>query len=168
MLQTSVRGFSLPEVVMAMGIAALAISVILGLMPAGLESIRTAGNIAAESSIFRQLFSEVQSADWGRRGAGTPGWSGLSGYQSLVRYYDDQGTSINSSDSSAVDSRLSYVARISFPNLSVLLPGASVSAGGVADMVYLKLEVAAVPLRDYNFDTGKSHRTRTMVVARQH
>lgn len=165
--QRGVRGFSIVEVAIAVGIASLAITVILGLMPAGLESIRSAGVTSAQSSIFRQMFGEVQMADWGKGGGGTPGWNGIAPFENQRRYFDDQGSPIPE-DASDLDTRLSYVARFSFPSNQVLVPGDGGGAAGVPDMVYLQVDIADVPLKDYDFDQGKRHRSRTMVVTRQH
>lgn len=165
--QRGERAFSIVEVAIAVGIASLAITVILGLMPAGLESIRSAGVTSAQSSIFRQMFGEVQMADWGRAGGATPGWDGIAPFDDQRRYFDDQGTPITE-DASDFEVRLAYVGRFSFPNNLVLVPGDGGGAAGTPDMVYLQVDIADVPLKNYDFDQGKRHRSRTMVVTRQH
>lgn len=160
-------GFSIVEVAIAVGIASLAITVILGLMPAGLESIRTAGVTSAQSSVFRQMFGEVQMADWGRGGGAAPGWSGIAPFEDQRRYFDDQGTPIPV-DARDLETRIAYVARFSFPNRQVIVPGDGGAPPGTPDMVFLQVDVSDVPVKEYDFETGTRHRSRTMVVTRQH
>lgn len=162
---TPAVGFSLVEVTIALAIAALAITVILGLVPAGLTSMREAANTTAETSIMRQLMSEVQSADWGSSQGGTPGWTKLLRYADQRRYFDDQGTLL----SGGADSMLSYVARIRFPSSSVVLPGgASAGSGTSSDMVYLTVDVAATPDPNFSFTNPSAYQSRTWILARQY
>jgi uncharacterized protein (TIGR02598 family) len=161
-------GFSLPEVAIAIAIAAIAVAVLMGLMPQGLESIREAGVHTAQSSIFRQIFAEVQSSDWGTGGGGQ-GWTGLATFNNQLRYYDDQGTRIDDGDSVALETQLSYVAKISFPDQSAKVPGSDTGyPSNSPNMMLLKVQVSDVPLKNYDFEQGKRHRTRTMVITRQY
>jgi uncharacterized protein (TIGR02598 family) len=153
-------GFSLVEVTIALGIAALAITVILGLVPTGLNSLREAGNTAAESSIMRQMLSELQAADWGTASGGSPGWSKLSAYAAQKRHFDDQGTAVEEGSNEFV----SYVARFGFPNNPVILSGGAAGP----DMIYVRVDVAVTPNKNYGFDDPKSYASRTWIVARQY
>lgn len=163
--KAATSGFSLVEVTIALAIAALAITVILGLVPAGLSSLRDAANTAAETSITRQMISEVQAADWGANQGGTPGWSNLVSYADQKRYFDDQGTRL--SDSSGTT--MSYVARFRFPSSIVVLPGGTMAPSATGnDMVYLTVDVAAVPDPNYSFSDPANYHSRTLIVTRQY
>lgn len=158
-------GFSLVEVTIALAIAALAITVLLGLTPSGLDSLRQSGNMAAETSITRQMLSELQSADWGVPGGGAPGWINLGEYNNQKRYFDDQGIEL----SSGADSFVSYVARYSFPGQSVTLPGGDAGAGGGSpDMILVTVDIAANPNPGYAFENPNQFTSRTWIIARQY
>jgi uncharacterized protein (TIGR02598 family) len=148
-------GFSLVEVAMATAIAALGIVVILGIIPGGLESIRKAGNTSAEARIVAQIAGEVQISDW--LGGGTGGipdnptnMAGLVALTNKRWFFDDQAAPLDESASN-LDVSLSYVARVRFSDTN----GGRVVAPGGADMTStaaLVIELAAVPLQDFNFD----------------
>jgi uncharacterized protein (TIGR02598 family) len=149
------QGFSLVEVAMATAIAALGIVVILGIIPGGLESIRKAGNTSAEARIVAQIAGEVQISDW--LGGGTGGipdnptnMAGLVALTNKRWFFDDQAAPLDESASN-LDVSLSYVARVRFSDTN----GGRVVAPGGADMTStaaLVIELAAVPLQDFNFD----------------
>lgn len=157
------QGFSLVEVAVSLAIASLAITVLLGLTPAGLDAIREAGDTGAETAIVRQMVAEVQAADWGDPSGGTPGWSKLSDFDDERRYFDDQGTPLDSPTGVMV----AYVSRFSFPAKSVILPGGS-TPGASADMVFLTIDFAASPDPNVNFNTHSKVASRTLVIARQY
>jgi type II secretory pathway pseudopilin PulG len=56
--------FSLVEVTLAVVIMGFAFVAILGLVPVGLNSFRTAKNVSTASQISQQIFSEVQATAW--------------------------------------------------------------------------------------------------------
>jgi uncharacterized protein (TIGR02598 family) len=56
--------FSLVEVTLAVVIMGFAFVAILGLVPVGLNSFRTAKNVSTASQISQQMFSEVQATAW--------------------------------------------------------------------------------------------------------
>ena len=58
------RGFSLIEVAIAIGIVAFAFVALLGLMPAGLSSFRSAIDTSNESWIMQGINSMVQATEW--------------------------------------------------------------------------------------------------------
>lgn len=162
-------GFSLPEVVLAMAIASLAITTLLGLVPSGLNSLREAGAAIVETSAFRQMIGEIQSADWGAPGGSDPGWSGLQPYNNERRYYDDQGSPIASDDRQILSSRLAFVARFTFPPRAVELPGAAaVAAATGRNMLFLTIDIAQSANPDYAFSDPSLFKSRTVVVTRQH
>ena len=57
-------GFSLVEVVMAVGVAAFALVALLGLLPSGLKTFKSTMNTAVGSQIAQRVFNDMQIADW--------------------------------------------------------------------------------------------------------
>src|SRR5688572_4364322 len=96
-------GFSLVEVVLALGICSFAMIAIVGMIPVGLNTFKDAMNTTVQSQIVQRIAGDVLLTD----------------YQSLTSfdagadhsYYNDQGTPVLSG--SAKD--LAYTARISPP-----------------------------------------------------
>jgi uncharacterized protein (TIGR02598 family) len=156
-------GFSLPEVTMAVGIAAMAIVVLLGLVPAGMSSIRDASTTLAESRIIQQIAAEIQGSNWGT-GSGTAAtYVQLMTYNDTRRFYDDQGTPLEEDDSNSI--RLSYVARI-----QINPTGAAAVPSGVPsnNLAAVKIDVAAIPNPDFNFNGDVPYKSRTVLIARQY
>lgn len=171
---TRSNGFSLPEVTMAVGIASMAIVLLLGLIPSGLSSIREASVTLSETRIFQQVIGEIQGADWGvASGDGAGGamsYSRLPAYNGMRRFFDDQGTPLASNQAGSL--RLGYVVQI---RLNANGPGVAVPGGTVSpNMVAVTIDVAAVPDAQFNFDgdgTGRDgtapFKSRTFIVTRQ-
>jgi uncharacterized protein (TIGR02598 family) len=57
-------GFSLVEIVVAVGIVATVMVALLGMIPTGLNTVNEAADTMAEIRIAQQLISEVQMTDW--------------------------------------------------------------------------------------------------------
>ena len=167
------KGFSLVEVAMATAIAALGIVVILGIIPGGLESIRKAGNTSAEARIVAQIAGEVQISDWLGGGAGAipdnpTNMAGLVALTGKRWFFDDQAAPLDESASN-LDISLSYVARVRFSNTN---GGRVVAPGGqnMSNTAALVIELAAVPLQDFNFDdrsVSGQISTHPVIVTRQ-
>lgn len=142
--------FSLVEVVLAVGIMAVGVVTILGLLPHGMEMSRKTANEQAETRIVDQLVGEAQSSDWDTMG----GIASQSG--GIKRFFDDQGLVISGSAGS-VDELLNYVARISVADFTekdtgMLLP----SRNGKTTNKNLRrvlVEVAATQDKNFNFDS---------------
>lgn len=80
------RGFSLAEVLVAIGIAASAITIMVGLLPAGLTTFRQALNTTVTSQIGQKLLYEASQTDYTVLTAApaTKPW----------RYFDDEGSEL--------------------------------------------------------------------------
>lgn len=174
------RGFSLPEVTIAVAIAALGLVSILGLLPTGLENVRQAGANIATARICQEMISEIQSADWGTlpqpgSGSNVAFWDKLSKYNNAKRFFDGEGTLIGSSQvGGAVETmKLAYVAKYEFVALQptqVLstVGGSPPDANNRSDTLRVILHIATTTDQNYNFVTPiKDHVDRAFTVSRQ-
>jgi uncharacterized protein (TIGR02598 family) len=92
----SSSGFTLIEVVLALGIAATALVSLFGLLPTGLKTFRNTVNTAVSSQIAERAFNDIQVANW-------------SDVQSTNRYFDEQGNELTNSGSSNAPNCLYWV-----------------------------------------------------------
>ncbi|HCN78609.1 MAG TPA: hypothetical protein DIT13_15620 [Verrucomicrobiales bacterium] len=139
-------GFSLVEVVLAVGIMALGVVTILGLLPHGLEMSRKTANEMAEARIIEHIVGELQNTNW----------SILDTYGKKVRYFDDQGLELVSIASAQDRFALSYVARVEIPQADVRLPTNNASLQPSNHLRRVTIRLVAAPLPDFNFDSPSS------------
>jgi uncharacterized protein (TIGR02598 family) len=157
-------GFSLVEVVLAVGIMALGVVTILGLLPHGLEVSRQTANEQAESRIIDSIVGELQAMDWVTLN------TQAKAVTSKEYLYDDQGLSLEGLSDSEVSASLSYVARVDIPDLDVYLPTNAVAGAKNYNLRRVVIDVAATPLKDF-FDRNPLPasvpvRTFTQLIAR--
>jgi uncharacterized protein (TIGR02598 family) len=144
--------FSLVEVVLAVGIMALGVVTILGLLPHGMEMSRKTANEQAETRIVEQLVGEAQASDWATMG-------GLTGSATGIKaYFDDQGLRIYDS-SGNVASQLVYAARVKLVDSNEETKGMRMpsKAGATATNKNLRrvmVEVAVTQDQNFNFDNA--------------
>jgi uncharacterized protein (TIGR02598 family) len=79
-------GFSLVEVVIAVGVTAFALVALLGLLPAGLQTFKGTINTATGSQIAQRVFNDMQVSDWSTLAA-------------TNRFFDEQGNELTNSNS---------------------------------------------------------------------
>ncbi|MES2706258.1 MAG: Verru_Chthon cassette protein B [Verrucomicrobiota bacterium] len=59
------RGFTLAEVMIAMGIVASVMVALLGMIPLGVRSVREAANLTISGRIAQEVISNIQQSNWG-------------------------------------------------------------------------------------------------------
>ncbi len=116
-------GFSLVEVVVAVGIVATVFVAFLGLIPLGLENMSDAGNITTQSRIAQKIIGEIQLSEWRdeNQGGTDAKNSIIDSFDGDTRYYDEFGDETND------ESERVYLAEIEVLQTGqgdVTLPGA--------------------------------------------
>lgn len=164
-------GFSLVEVAIAVAIAAVGLTAVLGVLPSSLESVRVAGNSSASARIVSEILGEIQLSDWGRSqnggvsvSGGTSGWTGLNDVLSRRWYYDDQANRIAES-SSDFRTRLSFVARARIPDTPLALSGDTTIP---ASLKNVQIDIAVVPDPSFTFSDPNTFVTFPGIVARRY
>ena len=142
------RGFSLVETVLAMAVMSLAVTVLLGLLPHGLEMSRKAGISAGEARVTTEILGELSQVDW----------AALEGYDGDKFYFDDQGVRLDAGDGP----QIAYVVRVRLP-VPLMLPGAAVASGDLRRVV---IEIASTPDTGFAFTTGQTFSTYTSILSR--
>lgn len=160
-----VAAFSLIEVTIAMAIAAVAVVSLLGLIPAGMNTMRDAGDEAIMARIHQQILNELQVADFDTLDTS---------YDKLEVYYDAQGEELGDNRGSGSPKKGSfehiYSARVSVPKQGDMLPD-SVGGGSFAGFSFDKggtqsdllrpvvIEIAAVGGLSSAFDWNENYRS---------
>lgn len=145
-LRVSIQhGFSLVEVVLAVGIMGLGVVTILGLLPHGLEMSRRTANEQAQTRIVDQIVGELQASDWSTMG-GIVG----SGSGELVYQFDDQGLRTTQSQYTT------YVARVQLAEQTEVTNGAILPSNKGStrnkNLRRVSIDVAAVQSVNFDFD----------------
>lgn len=160
-------GFSLAEVTIATGITAMALTTLLGLIPEGLNNIKQAGDIAAETRITSHILGTVSQNKW-QDAAGEDILALLYDHQRY--YFDDQGVVIESDEPGA---ELAYVAEVRTPARDVRLSSDSEDssqAGATQDPYLRRVTVKVASVANQNFDFERAlptaYRTHTTLIAR--
>jgi uncharacterized protein (TIGR02598 family) len=139
---TKPNGFSLPEVTIAVGIAALGLVALLGLMPQGLEMARKTGELAAHRQIVEQITRDLEQTSWTdlqTLAAATAG---------QVKTFSDQGIEVVRGAANT-----SYVANVRVFDLTAQLPQGT--GGGARTESFLRkvvTRIATTTNTAYNFD----------------
>ena len=107
-------GFTLIEVTLAVGIAAVALVSLMAMIPQGLQAMRLATDTAVETRIHQQVISEISLAPWKDRDV----------YNEQIRYYDDQGIQVTEEDHrrDPLQYNIVYAARLLVPKSGDNLP----------------------------------------------
>lgn len=158
-------GFSLVEVTIAVAIAALGFTTLMGLLPSSINMAKESAQMSTGARIIQKLTGELQSAEWA-----DITWKGYG----PVRYFTSEGAEITPSESLAPDqlaTQIAYVASVQLPDqpLDVMLP-----AGGAGTQItepYLRrVRVCVAGSNDPEFDFAKASPMRitsaTALIAR--
>lgn len=144
-------GFSLVEVTLAIGIAALGLVSLLGLLPQGLEMSRKTGEITAQRSIVEQIIRDLEQQDWTTLSSETTASSALS-----TQYFDDQGITTNSGSPTQT-----YIAKVDVQKLKVSLPGVTYTTSNEdkekGENRLRKVVIKIQPTTKQTFDDTKSN-----------
>ena len=84
----SESGFSLVEIVVAVGIVATVMVALLGMIPTGLNTVNEAADTMAEIRIAQQILGEVQMAEWEE----------VDDWDAKPYYYDAEGNKLDSQE----------------------------------------------------------------------
>ncbi len=142
------RGFSLVEAAIATGIAALALTTLLGLVPQGLAHLREAGQVSAHARICQQLFGALTQEDW----RGTTGADLLATRFDKRRFFfNDQAALIEAEEPD--EAAIAYVAELSVPDLDVALPNAMSTDPHLRRVV---VRIVSAPLPDFDFEAAEA------------
>jgi uncharacterized protein (TIGR02598 family) len=146
------QGFSLPEVTLALGIAAFGITTLLGLLPQGLGNIRKAGDVAAAARISQHILGALDQTQ-------------LQSTPAARRYYFDAHAIPVDPAGSHTDA-VAYVAEVGPPAADVRLPGVTSSDDAFLHRIIVKLK--QTPVIDYDFEQAQpaSYKLYSYVVAR--
>jgi len=151
-------GFSLVEVTIAMGIVSFAFLTMLGLIPTGLKTFRSAIDTSVGGQIFQRVINEAQQTDFDT----------LVGSDPAVRYFDDQG---NELDSSLAGRAIYQVNTRILPSTALTTTGAAASNASVATItVQIAKNPGNIPLTKvsslWTTNSGVSLLTHWTLVAR--
>jgi uncharacterized protein (TIGR02598 family) len=137
--------FSLVEVTLAMGIAALGIIAVLGLMPQGMEMSRKTGEMTAHRQILEQITNNLAQMTW----ADLTNLSASAASQNRF-FYDDQGAQV--ADQS--DPLLAIVAAVDVQRLSTTQNsgGAVLPSGKTTEDYLMRAVIKVATTTDPNFD----------------
>jgi len=120
-------GFSLVEVVMAIGVVSFAFMSVLGLLPVGMKTFRSAINTSVSGQIFQRIVNEAQQTDFDT----------LVGAAPVVRYFDDQGNEAASADKAIYQVKTRILASTGLP--------AGAAAATNANLATITVQIANNP-----------------------
>lgn len=139
--------FSLIEVVLALGISAMGITSVLGLLPQALDQLKKATDVTAEARIQQQVITAIGQADWqDSSGADALGYN----FNGRRYYFDNLAQEITArqmADSSAREN-LCYVADVKIDSSGVALPGGTKDPG----LRRITIRVKNSRIADFDFD----------------
>ena len=162
-------GFSLVEVTIAVAIAALGFTTLLGLLPSGLNMARDAAQMSTGARIIQKLNGEMQSVAWS-----DINWQGYG----PLRYFTSEGTEILPGASGQAEDlamQLSYVASVHVPEepLDLVLPtgsGGGKQAAATSQQYVRRVRICVASSNNPSFDFASAIPSRitarTALIAR--
>ncbi|MEM7144656.1 MAG: Verru_Chthon cassette protein B [Verrucomicrobiota bacterium] len=163
------HGFTVIETAFAVALTAVGLVAILGLLPHGLNAMKTAGDTSVQARIAQELTGEVMLTDW----------TLIDNYNyentDDLRYFDNEGTEIfaEANDSRIktpdFDFRLAFVAQILIPEAdnkdAFKLPSGPADAEPDPDIKRVIVRVANVPIANLDFEDEEYRRKITTYTA---
>lgn len=141
-------GFSLIEVVLAIGVLAFAIVPMVWLLPHGQQALHIAIRQNAEARIQQGIIGRLSTEDWSTT-------NNLADFNNSSWYFDDQGTPVTTADQALYTVQL----QVSNP----LLPGANVANTYLATIL---MKVTDLPASLQPFTDPNRYRAYVTTVAR--
>lgn len=136
------------EVTLALGISVLGITSVLGLLPQSINSMKQAGDLAADSHITDQILGALTQAPWQDTSGGD-----MLGYSfNGRRYYFDAGAQELKTRQPGFE--LAYVAQVTVQPPGAALPGGDPDPG----LRQVTIKVSDTPLKDFDFDQAQPGR----------
>ena len=126
---------------MAVGIAALGIIAVLGLMPQGLEMSRKTGEMTARRQITEQIVRDLEQRSWSDLGAALT---------TSTYYFDDQGAQTTASAPTQA-----FIAKVSVSNLT---SGPALPEGSVSEPYLRKATILIANTTNSGFDFSDANR----------
>jgi uncharacterized protein (TIGR02598 family) len=137
-------GFSLVEVVLAVGIMGLGVVTILGLLPHGLELSRKTFNEQAHTRIVDSIASDLQGASWADMAGATRAGG-------IKFFFDDQGLRQESSTNATFVARAQMVNEAEL-TIGMPMPGNANSLQPNPNLRRIRIDVATSQDQNFNFD----------------
>ena len=142
------------EVTIALAIAGLGFTTLLGLLPHGMEMVRHTSELSAGSKVIQKISGELQSAPWA-----TINWTGYG----ARRYFTDEGVEIPAADVQNPANPyglLTYVTSVYVQNQDpeVLLPS------GTAEPYLRKIRICVATTTNPSFSFDSAPPTRFLSI----
>ena len=151
-------GFTLIEVVVAVGIVATVFVAFMGLLPFGIDTMRESNSIVTQARIGQKLIGEIQLSQW-RETNGGSGAPLIDQFDGNTYLFDEYGDTTESTNDAL------YTAQIEVNNNPVTLPGvADPDANRFMRSVHVKVAYTPQGLAEENW---KFVHFNTVVVDKQ-
>lgn len=156
-------GFSLVEIVLAIGIFAMIFSFVFMAVPSSLQSMNKADGKSVQGRIARGLVAEILLNDW----------ESVMDYHQTHHYFDGEGFELEfAADSTAEPEFFAYHAYVSFSDQNIVLPGTTTEpyqgedGTAEADLRIVTVLVTNGPSPNYDFASRRDHRTYSTWISR--
>lgn len=140
-------GFSLPEVILAIGIAGTVLVALFGLLPLGFDTLEESADLSVRARITEEMIGAAQAAEWSK----------VSTLDEVERPYDAFGQGVDETETSKVIYVASYRVGDKL-DPRVRLPGAD-QASRIGHARRIEVYIRHVP-------TGKTVREATTIISR--
>lgn len=144
------KGFSLMEVTIAVSIIAVTCIPLIGMLPAGMKTMRDGQHEAISAEIIRALTNELSMSDWSDT-------NDLQDWENDFRYFDREGIPLEDAEGAVFTARIDVGRETS-------LPGAP-NRNEFLQTVTIKVTPKPEVVKD-RFTNPKFHRTYSMLIAR--